>query len=719
MKTAGKMQVAPQLGLDLRIPAANGSANEMENWCYDAKTKSWNNQVGYETFCSERGYPLSYYPNQPVDSIYCWRRHNSAQQWILFEAGGSLYYLNPSPGAITVSNTLDSSRTIPASNEPGSWYQPFGKYLVISNGNDGPLKWRAQKNRIYPVGWLNRPSPPIGTPPTNKPGDGSPYNFIEGTDRYEQGQSELGGDTRFKDDAFIGLGSSTANAENSYSWRVSFVNENGSESPISEPSGLVRWTTETITKGTNTYENTPCVKVTLPVGPTGTVARRLYRTKNNVGTDFFFSMQIPNNVDTFVMDFKADSQLGATAPSENDSVAFPASGARFSATYKNCLFLDGGALMPNRLYHSKPLQCDTYGAFDYFETGTSLGGDITALFTYYNSLFVFREDAIDLVRGDPLNGFELVPFVSGIGTRSPHTIQAIPNLGLMFLSTDGVYLLTGGLDGGSSLSINKISAEIDGLIERMSKDKLSKFVSIYSHQWREAHFYISTDGNPKLNTGIIFHQDSGAWTTRDNLSYKVGCLTTDKDGNIIYGANQAYDLSNNDPVTGIQVISRARPMGYVSVGSGEDIQYNQGAAFSATFKSQWMDMGSPFQKKQPKYLYLYIQTTGDAPLALSFHKDRNWARFVTADAKQMQIGDAENQPTYRETATPNTDEGVAAVWGQTFWQDPTITCIRYPIVLGSCSEFAFSFDTGATPVVFFGYAVEYQASTIETLRGKS
>jgi hypothetical protein len=160
-------------------------------------------------------------------------------------------------------------------------------------------------------------------------------------------------------------------------------------------------------------------------------------------------------------------------------------------------------------------------------------------------------------------------------------------------------------------------------------------------------------------------------------------------------------------------------MGYVSVGSGEDITYNQGAAFSATFKSQWMDMGSPFQKKQPKYLYLYIQTTGDAPLALSFHKDRNWARFVTADAKQMQIGDAENQPTYRETATPKTDDGVAAIWGQTFWQDPTITCIRYPIVLGSCSEFAFSFETGPTPVVFFGYAVEYQASTIETLRGKS
>ena len=72
---------------------------------------------------------------------------------------------------------------------------------------------------------------------------------------------------------------------------------------------------------------------------------------------------------------------------------------------------------------------------------------------YYNSLLVFRENAIDLIRGDALNGFELIPFIQGVGTLSPHTIVPIPNLGLSFLSQDGIYLMRGGLDGGCDLQL--------------------------------------------------------------------------------------------------------------------------------------------------------------------------------------------------------------------------------------------------------------------------
>jgi hypothetical protein len=716
MKTPGKMEVKPQLGLDERIPADPGTANRMENFTYDAQTHSWDNYVGFELYTSARGFPTSYWPNAPTDSIYCWQRHSSAQQWLLWEANSVLYWMNVSPGAATVSNILDLNRTVPAANQPGSFYQPFGKYLIISNGSDGPIKWRGQKNRTYSVGWSTRPAAPSGVPPTNVPGDGTPNNFIGGTAYFQLGQNEIGFIDRYKDSTFWGLGSIVVAAENQYTWRVSFVNENGSESPISEASGEVAWVTETITKGANVYANLPCVKVTLPVGPVGTVARRLYRTKNN-GDEHFFVQQIQNNVDTFIFDHVQDSALGATAPSENDSITFPAAGARFSATFKNCLWLDGGALNPSRLWHSQPLQLDSYSAFDYFEVGTSSGGDITALFSYYNSLIVFRENAIDLIRGDPVNGFELVPFVTGIGTKSPHSIVVVPNMGIMFLSTDGVYLITGGLDGGAQLNINKISTAIDGIIERMSPDLLPKAVAIYSHKWREAHWYISIDSKPKLNLGIVFHQDSGQWTTRNNNAYRVGCLTTDKDGNIVYGVNQANNLPAQDPNTGIMVISASGNGGYSSVTTGESTVYSEAPALSCKFRSQWMDFGNPYIKKQPKYLYLYMLTTGDQTIPVTMHKDRDWSRSVVGEGKLMQVGDYTLQPTYRDLTAP-TQVGNPGVWDATRWQDRTLTCIRYPIVLGSCSEFAFSWDT-PKPLVFMGYSVEYAASAIETLKGRT
>ena len=47
MKTQRVAEINPQKGLELGIPAALDSANRLENFCYDAKTKSWSNMLGF------------------------------------------------------------------------------------------------------------------------------------------------------------------------------------------------------------------------------------------------------------------------------------------------------------------------------------------------------------------------------------------------------------------------------------------------------------------------------------------------------------------------------------------------------------------------------------------------------------------------------------------------------------------------------------------------
>ena len=61
MKTPGKLDIKPLLGIDERIPAPANSAILMQNVTYDAHTKTWNNFLGYEEFFhkTNRPYPSS------------------------------------------------------------------------------------------------------------------------------------------------------------------------------------------------------------------------------------------------------------------------------------------------------------------------------------------------------------------------------------------------------------------------------------------------------------------------------------------------------------------------------------------------------------------------------------------------------------------------------------------------------------------------------------
>ena len=137
------------------------------------------------------------------------------------------------------------------------------------------------------------------------------------------------------------------------------------------------------------------------------------------------------------------------------------------------------------------------------------------------------------MRGNAVNGFELVPFIQGVGTNSPHTVVAIPNVGISFLSEDGCYIIQGGLDGGSDLKLAKISLPIQEVFERMNPDLLPSAVGAFSQKWRELHYYVGIDGGGGtegglLNQGLIYHIDNGQWTFRSG-DYPVACVSSDRD----------------------------------------------------------------------------------------------------------------------------------------------------------------------------------------------
>jgi len=707
MKKVSNLTVVSQKGVYIGIPSSDDSANRLENWKYDAKTTSWSNELGFEKFFSNSNNfaPFQGSTQRKVDSVYVWPAHSGARQSFLYETNGQLFELNGSTETVTL---LLSNRNIPTDTGFLQQYSPYGRYLVISNGLDSPIKYRASRggsDRIFDLGWRNIP----GTPTVRTVGqpDGQPRTFIDAASNVINGQIWKASDAFFR-----GVTGTAVGDKSLYAYRVSFVNEAGSESPLSNPSNEISFTAVSITRGSTTGVPRTGFILNIPIGPAGTIARRIYRTKND-GSIYFFNAQVSENTSSTYSDFLEDVQLGSEAPTTSESISMPSPSCRFTAAFKDCLFIDGGQMDPQRLWYSQPRQPDTYRADNYFDLGTVTGGDITGLMPYYNSLLVFREAAIDLIRGDSLNGFTLTPFIQGVGTRSPNCILPIPNIGISFMSNDGIYLIAGGLDGGSDLKLRKISIGLEEFFDRACIDMFPKAVAAYSSREREAHYYFAIDGSTFNNKGIVFHVDNKTFSER--TGFPVQCITTDHDGNFIAG----YDLHNtysgvspsNPPADtpakgGLFVLSGRRQAGYVFSGSGLTIKENK--PLNSTFRSAWMDMGDLTLKKQVKYVYLSILSRGDTEIQMEAYKDREWANGVTAGTMKQQRPDHPDQPVY---------DNDLYRWDKVDWQDKLLTRIRFDVANMSCMEFAFEFSTNDA-CEFIGFQVEYTVDGTKVIGGK-
>lgn len=715
MKTSTKRKFVNLLGQEERLPQREGSATDIVNMTVDERTGGWDSRIGYEKFFTT---PLLYGPfdnDFRTHSLFAWSTHGGAKQHYLHEAESRLapgqLELRFTVGTPPGTHILQPDRQKPAPNQSATTYIPFGRQIVLLNGYDMPARWDGRLKgtgvELQPLGWHRQPNPPRPWPVDTVGSEGS----------FEQSLmiiSNLPGDEVRN----AGLGNSTADAINAYKWKVSWLNETGSESPLSEASEEIVWTTSSgvASPPFENYHNEKRHAVyteNLAVGPEGTVARKLYRTKNlgdvesrTVSEVYYHVATVKNNTDTSYVDYTPDSKLGDIAPNDADSILMPALGARFGAAFRNTLFIDGGYSDSSRIYYSDVAHPDTFAALNYFDVGNREGGEITGLHAFYNQLLVFRESAIDMVRGNP-GEYQLSPFEQGIGTSAMDTVTTVPGLGVFFLSRDGVYIVTGGLDGGAVMGVKKMTAPILKTIKRMNPDVLSRATASYSSKWREWHCYFAVDGSDFPNFGIVYHVDKDEWSVRKG--FPVGVLTSDHGGNLIFGHNEG-DTSNplvqdDQYEAGLFAITRKPSGGHVVTAVGQEIHAVDANAMLSRYKSAWNDFGYPDQKKYVKYVYLYVLTKGDPSLSLSYFRDYESAGTAATSVK-MQRPEFPDQAVFDK-----------AVWDTAGWEESLFTELRYAIPQGACSHFAFEVKS-REDFTILGYATEMVSNDARTQRGK-
>lgn len=730
MKDIAVTVARPLGGLQTTLPQAPTAASLLTNWTVDKATNAWSSKVGYERY---RPDPLAgfdpFTSTWRIDSLHVYQGASTgSRQIILFESRGTLYLLHEAVGSNMAILALATGRRVPSAGQPGSTYTDVAGGVVICNGEDTPVfvrPWPLGGSAdasstidqcIRSLGFATVPGAPdplrvvtmASTPTSITRGTSDAVCLwwpVRSTALGQFGEWGLGRSTNTETDP---------DQTSTYAWAVSFLSDTGSESALSTV-GTSSWLLRASVSGFR-Y----CAAIRIPVGPLGTAGRRIYRTKNysNDGdqpgdTTLFYVDDVRNNLDELFFDPYETSALGAEAPSLVESTAFPAPRARVSAVFADCLWLDGGTIEPNILFHSHPGRPDQYGASSFVRVPSNLGG-VVGMLSHYTTLIVFCESGICVVNGTFSNGFTVSSITSQVACRSPHAADSVPGMGVLFLAEDGVYVLRGGLVGGSEMSVECLSDPITSILSRATSDCMARAQARYSPTERAWHCYFAVDGNERSPIGIVWHVERQGWSIRD--SFPVSALDRVYNGTLLFGHDVGtVDASNEDltPECGLFVITAVRHLGGAIVDIDDVPTFVPGNPPTSVYRSAWQDFGDPNLLKQVHYVTLWVQTTGSFGIEVNAYKDFRYDPAMSTPGLKLQPPDQALLPVYGDAALLS---GETAIYDTSAWQIPNCRPIRYDVATESCTSFAFEVVT-TDDVVLVAWEIGYGVKGTRVTRG--
>jgi hypothetical protein len=299
-------------------------------------------------------------------------------------------------------------------------------------------------------------------------------------------------------------------------------------------------------QGSGTYKQ--FVAIDLPTGPLGTVARRLYRTQNLVsfiegssvvtlpketliGKEFYFVDEIQDNVTSIYIDGSSDFDLGSLSVPD-DFGDFPMNSTHI-AVFKNTMFVSDD--MTSDLRYSRPLHPEVFPPDNVFNLGDTQSSLITGLYPTRDSLVVFKQRGIYLIKGDPASGFFGQTLTSDIGCVAAESVREVPGVGLVFLAHDGVYVLSGTLASSSSQTkFIKLSQGLRDIFNRINFEFSHKFRSVLYHRDREYWLSVCLDDKTVPETVLKYSYEIGAWSIYDQIKTAGMIEAQDQRGYLLF-----------------------------------------------------------------------------------------------------------------------------------------------------------------------------------------
>lgn len=245
----------------------------------------------------------------------------------------------------------------------------------------------------------------------------------------------------------------------------------------------------------------------IPLGPTGTVARDLYRKRGN--GPFQRLMSIEDNVTTSVPDNTGEGGLGSEP---QDVMPMP----RFSVccSHQGRLWFAVGP----RVYYSEVGFPGTVLRTSYVEPD-SAGGEITGLASWNGHLFAFTGSSTYAVQMDA-EGIRTRAVSSSDGCAAPNSIRATAFGELVWLASNGFRAM------GADMVPRPISKDIDTLFSRFNPAFLSRATAVWKSTTQEYLCAVSEAGVPGNNLILAY---DGTGFRRLNYGIRWGGLCETQD----------------------------------------------------------------------------------------------------------------------------------------------------------------------------------------------
>jgi hypothetical protein len=738
-------ELTPAQGLDQRYKGELGGSENLSAFRIDPDGEGFLCDRGIEPWFNLGTSSFSFPPSSAdaiswlgakIDACFVWTKQTSETSYMMVEQDGNLYYLVGAKGSTAAADmfkdriTIDTARHIPKMNQSGTQFIPFGNRLLILNGVDKPI-WFYGRSKWRDFGFT------IPTPQCEvleiEP------DYLDGTTRLTTGV----GSPSFSESSYIGLGDITEGDTNTYSYKMTFISDTGSESPMSTPT-IMSWT---IGSSSATHRKFGIFIKDLPIGPKGTVARRLYRTKNQrvsvsanaADANYFLVKQITDNSTSTFIDIVPDQTLVNQAPASSSSQVIDVS-YQHGAAWMGRLWLAGGSPHPTKIIYSDSGLPEQFGAFSFFDVGNTKGGPITALQPYYNSLLVFRETSIEIIRITNNGLFTISTLSSTIGTTATKSIQLVPTVGIMFLSKDGFYSLSGGLDGGSIASIEKMSLKFGKEIQRINVSALAKAVSVYSEKEKEYWCHYPQTGQVIPTRGCCYHTINKEWSLRKandrayDYRWSFTAMTSDASGNIILGTKPTWRLGSGDSspdvlnaigeLVHLQVWSGSPNWGqsYQLGVKGQNWTYNISAVpqQSNIWESAWIDFEDSSKKHRVFNVEAEVLSMGDNVLYLDYGVDHSSEWLAAGGVKQAK---AETLFTTAEDAVLGPANATVSKnffkIGTSPLKEPRILRLRWDVSTQLVDFFRFRLRSNGTPFQFLSLHLNFTSADILPLNTAS
>jgi len=689
----------------------------------------WTNDVGWEP---QVQFLLDEYVLLPEDLQFSpcrflgiWSRHQNAEVYYLHEVEGRLQYYWGNFGNYSFLGdvVLDTDRPEPKADDCGTQLIPYGRFALLVNGASAPIKFWGRA-RVEGFGWSSPPSPP--TVLTPQPSALNASFVSAGSTCIRIGSAS----------SLFGVGDGANGDTNTYAYRYAWISNTGSISPPSAPT-FVAWSIE----NTSEAGKQAVMLRDLATGPEGTVAHVIYRTKNlrdsndiNLLETFYEVARIEGNHLPQWVDHLPDSMLSAVPVDLQASVPIDTA-YKVGAEFDGRLWLAGGSAHPTRIIWSEAGAPEQFALGSYFELGSRVGGKVSALVPYYNALLVFRNAAVDVITKLSSGQYQISTLDSSIGTDATNSIREVPGVGVMFLTKEGVYVVTGGLYGGSTLRVEAIGAPLSEEWKRLSLAALARASATYSPKEQEYWVSYAVDGNTECSRGAVYHLQSGGWSLRHGdgpQGLRFTQLATDPWGWIVIGTNPIGrpttwgDMQPADiyPGWGLQVWSYGRSWGstFTASSSGTGFVASDpvfSPAGESTWTSQWEDLSDLDLQKAGIRVKAEGLSRGAYEIPLSWSTDYGYEQTAVAtgagaiDAKTY--GGPSAQKVFCTAAAPF-PRGYA-IWDTSRWEGPRRMIYRWDLGTPKASTMRWEVKTSRAWHLL-KYAVESMVSNTRTPNSK-